>query len=529
MATPTTGVPTASSSTCTKNSWNSTYCSCEPPPSDCLLWGVTVQWLIITLVLWAVALLLSGRLVDLLVALIGLLFRRFGYVEWTRIIKKHMVYWTTWVLRWGLFWAGWATLQTSSSFYSVFVYFLRVPFFLLLFPFVNALFEAGSLILRDYIRRQQSNSARIKQVSDKSMSSAGVGDDEGDLLEPLDAEDEQEGGAGDELGSSLHLGGSVGGGGASGADEASTPSPDSLVQTDKSQALEELVRVVKYLAFLLLFTVALVANDVQVVQFFASASLLTVSIIFAGQPWIRNMLGGLMIFFDDKFKQGEYIRVVGVEGRVLRITLRSTALQRADNSIVFVPNSRVMEQPLTNLSRRRSRLIEIRVQLSRKTPAALLRKLIGELERALRALHPSLTSHPANRVGNQTSEDGGAEIFVVLDSMYELLVWTSASGREREEKPFADIQSEVMLAVTEKMDELGVRRASEEELNARAVQRPLAPLPEQRSIYDLHKERGAPFSYTGVDEDFHNDDVDMGMATTYVVYQSGLLAGSGGA
>lgn len=525
MSAPTTGAPTRS--TCTSNVWNSTYCQCVPVPGECLLWGVTVGWLIVTLVLWTVALLLSGRLVDLLVALIGLLFRRFGYVEWTRIVKKHTVYWATWVLRWGLFWAGWSTLQTSPSFYSVFVYFLRVPFFLLLFPFVNALFEAGSLILRDYLRRKESNSARIKQVSDKNISSASVGDDEGDPLEPLDAEEDQEGGAGDDLGAPLRPGGS--GGAPGGAEGAPAAAVDGYSQNDKSQALEELVRVVKYLAFLFLFTVALVANNVQVVQFFASASLLTVSVIFAGQPWIRNMIGGLLIFFDDKFKQGEYIRVVGVEGRVLRITLRATTLQRADNSIVFVPNSRVMEQPLTNLSRRRSRLIEIRVQLSRKTPAALLRKLIGELERALRALHPSLTSHPANRVGHQASEDGGPEVFVVLDSMYELLVWTSASGREREEKPFADIQSEVMLAVTEKMDELGVRRASDEELDARAVQRPLAPLPEQRSIHDLHRERGEPFSYTGVEEDYRSDDVDLGMATTYVVYQSGLLATSGGA
>jgi small-conductance mechanosensitive channel len=518
MSAPTTGAPTTSTCT-TSNIWNSTYCQCVPSPSQCLLWGVTVGWLIVTLVLWATALLLSGRLVDLLVALIGLLFRRFGYVEWTRIVKKHMVYWTTWVLRWGLFWAGWATLQTSPAFYNVFVYFLRVPFFLLLFPFVNALFEAGSLILRDYLRRQETNSARIKQVSDKNISSASVGDDEGDPLEPLDAEEDQEG-AGDDLDAPLRPKG-----GAEGAPAAASDFP---FQNDKSQALEELVRVVKYLAFLFLFTVALTANNVQVVQFFASASLLTVSVIFAGQPWIRNMIGGLLIFFDDKFKQGEYIRVVGVEGRVLRITLRATTLQRADNSIVFVPNSRVMEQPLTNLSRRRSRLIEIRVQLSRKTPAALLRKLIGELERALRSLHPSLTSHPANRVGHQASEDGGPEVFVVLDSMYELLVWTSASGREREEKPFADIQSEVMLAVAEKMDELGVRRASDEELNARAVQRPLAPLPEQRSINDLHRERGEPFSYTGVDEDYRSDDVDLGMATSYVVYHSGLLASSGG-
>ena len=85
-----------------------------------------------------------------------------------------------------------------------------------------------------------------------------------------------------------------------------------------------------------------------------------------------------------------------MEGRVTNVTLRITTIQRADKSLAFIPNSRIMQQPVFNLSRRKLRRLEIRVQLSHKTPVAKIRLLLRELERSLRSLHPSLVTHPTN-------------------------------------------------------------------------------------------------------------------------------------
>ena len=49
------------------------------------------------------------------------------------------------------------------------------------------------------------------------------------------------------------------------------------------------------------------------------------------------------------------------------VTLRNTVLRREDNSLVFVPNSRVMEHPLSNMTTRDKRLLEIRVRVGHST------------------------------------------------------------------------------------------------------------------------------------------------------------------
>ena len=68
-------------------------------------------------------------------------------------------------------------------------------------------------------------------------------------------------------------------------------------------------------------------------------------------------------------------------------------MRRTDNAQVFVPNSRVLEQPVANFSRRKSRLMEIRLRVEKKTTSEQLRKALSLLETQIKSLHPDLLSH----------------------------------------------------------------------------------------------------------------------------------------
>src|SRR5208283_5206680 len=90
--------------------------------------------------------------------------------------------------------------------------------------------------------------------------------------------------------------------------------------------------------------------DVNVTSLIATTTVLTATIGLAFQGTLANMLAGLTIHLEKPLKQGDWISVAGHEGRVTDITLRSTRLLNLDNNEIFIPNSKVLSEPVVNYS-----------------------------------------------------------------------------------------------------------------------------------------------------------------------------------
>ena len=73
-----------------------------------------------------------------------------------------------------------------------------------------------------------------------------------------------------------------------------------------------------------------------------------VAIGFAAQDILKNIFGGFVILIDRPFKVGDKIEVGDVYGEVLDMSLRSTRIQTADDSLVTVPNGELMNQSISN-------------------------------------------------------------------------------------------------------------------------------------------------------------------------------------
>ncbi|MDX9848022.1 MAG: mechanosensitive ion channel family protein [Tenuifilaceae bacterium] len=82
-----------------------------------------------------------------------------------------------------------------------------------------------------------------------------------------------------------------------------------------------------------------------VFAFFASVG---VAIGFAAQDLLKNIFGGLMIMFDKPFQIGDKIESGKYYGEVLEVGLRSTRIVTADDSVVTIPNSEMMNQSISN-------------------------------------------------------------------------------------------------------------------------------------------------------------------------------------
>ena len=80
----------------------------------------------------------------------------------------------------------------------------------------------------------------------------------------------------------------------------------------------------------------------------AASAALGVAVGIASQDLLKNVLGGLIVVFDQPFQVGDKIRVGRSYGEVVSIGLRSTRVVTADDDLVTIPNSQVVGEQVAN-------------------------------------------------------------------------------------------------------------------------------------------------------------------------------------
>ena len=80
----------------------------------------------------------------------------------------------------------------------------------------------------------------------------------------------------------------------------------------------------------------------------AASAALGLALGIAAQDLLKNVFGGLIVVFDQPFQVGDKISVGDTYGEVVSIGLRSTRIMTADDDLVSVPNSQVVEEQVAN-------------------------------------------------------------------------------------------------------------------------------------------------------------------------------------
>lgn len=84
----------------------------------------------------------------------------------------------------------------------------------------------------------------------------------------------------------------------------------------------------------------------------AGLGLFGVAVGLGAQDLFKNLIAGLLILTEKRFLPGDWIKVDGVvEGTVEEINFRSTLVRRFDKGPVYVPNSKLADNAVTNFSR----------------------------------------------------------------------------------------------------------------------------------------------------------------------------------
>ena len=98
--------------------------------------------------------------------------------------------------------------------------------------------------------------------------------------------------------------------------------------------------------------------DIPVAGIVAGLGLFGVAVGLGAQDLFKNLISGILILTEKRFLPGEWIHVDGVvEGTVEEINFRSTLVRRFDKGPVYVPNSQLSDNAVTNFTRMTHRRI----------------------------------------------------------------------------------------------------------------------------------------------------------------------------
>jgi len=119
---------------------------------------------------------------------------------------------------------------------------------------------------------------------------------------------------------------------------------------------------------------------IQVGPLLAGLGLFGVAVALGAQDLFKNLIAGMAILTEKRFAKGETVSVDGLEGTVETIGFRSTSIRRGDKAPVFLPNSKLADGAVANLSRFTSRQINWKISLDHHVTVAQLRAVRQEIE-----------------------------------------------------------------------------------------------------------------------------------------------------
>jgi len=147
-----------------------------------------------------------------------------------------------------------------------------------------------------------------------------------------------------------------------------------------------LLRLVRAVVLLLFLLIALTNLEVKLLPLIAGLGVAGAGVAFAMQGILGNLFAGLTIIFTRPFRVGEYVSMVGVEGRVEAIELFSTLLSHPDRSTVVVPNRKIVGEILHNYGKIRQ--LDVVASVSYDTnldaAAAAIKAVLDKNPRVLR-------------------------------------------------------------------------------------------------------------------------------------------------
>lgn len=133
------------------------------------------------------------------------------------------------------------------------------------------------------------------------------------------------------------------------------------------------------------------------------------AVALAAKESLENLFGSITIFLDKPFVVGDMVTVSGITGVIERVGFRSTRIRTLEKSYVTLPNKKMVDSELDNLSLRTFRRANFSVKLTYSTS-------IEQMKAVVKDIQVFIDAHP------NTNQDGRVRFKNFGDSSLDIMV-----------------------------------------------------------------------------------------------------------
>lgn len=191
------------------------------------------------------------------------------------------------------------------------------------------------------------------------------------------------------------------------------------------------------------------------------------AIAFASKDIIANFFASVMMIFDDSFYQGDNVNFNGIEGIVVETGLRKTSIRTSDNSLIFIPNSKLIDGVIKNISRKKvGNLITLFLRLDYSTKKSKIEIVIKKIEKFLLSCDDLVAVKKSQErqkfyvsVDDLVGYKSGINVFLNDFSEKGIVIKISCYTKSVISKEFDAIKQEVMFKILEILEEENIKFA----------------------------------------------------------------------
>ena len=110
------------------------------------------------------------------------------------------------------------------------------------------------------------------------------------------------------------------------------------------------------------------------------------AIALAAQDIMKNIVGGISIFWDKPFQVDDWIEIEGKYGTVQEVGLRTTRIRTIDKTTVVIPNCSVVDSVIENFSLRNRRRAVVNIGLVYGTSADKMEQAIEIIRQTIQSI-----------------------------------------------------------------------------------------------------------------------------------------------
>ena len=142
-----------------------------------------------------------------------------------------------------------------------------------------------------------------------------------------------------------------------------------------------IIKSLKILIFILGLAAVLELWGIKIGPIIAGLGLFGVAVALGAQDLFKNLISGILVLVEKRFKIGDWILVEGIiEGIVEKIGFRSTTIRKFDKSLAIIPNFQFAENAVVNVSETSNWLISWIITLQYDTTVDQLKTVRNEIE-----------------------------------------------------------------------------------------------------------------------------------------------------